>query len=82
VKDFRFKRQIDLTWLVDFYSKLKDREDFFLKNNWIDKLAGTDRLRKMIIDGKSSEEIRESWKKDLSEFNEKRKKYLLYPDFD
>jgi len=82
VKNFRFRGQIDLKWLVDFYTKLKTKDKFFLDNNWIDKLAGTDTLRKMILNGKSSEEIRESWQKDLNIFNEKRKKYLLYPDFD
>lgn len=81
-KDFRFKKKIELSWIVDFYNNFDEKEEFFLKNNWIDKLAGTDQLRKMIIEGKSEEEIRDSWKKDLEEFNKKRKKYLLYPDFE
>ncbi len=80
-KNFRAKGNIDLSWLIDFYNKLKGNGKFFLDNNWIDKLAGTDRLRKMILQGKSNEEIHQNWENDLKLFNEKRKKYLLYPDF-
>jgi len=34
-----------------------------------------------IIDGKTEEEIRDSWQQKLDGFKEIRKKYLLYPDF-
>jgi uncharacterized protein YbbC (DUF1343 family) len=50
----------------------------FDNKNYIDKLAGTDKLRKMITAGKSCPEITDSWKDDLKAFNEKRSKYLLY----
>ena len=82
IKDFRHKGKIELSWLIEFYNNYEDKEKFFLKNNWIDKLAGTDELRKMIIQGKTSEEIKEVWKTDLIKFNSARKKYLLYPDFE
>jgi len=81
VMDFRVKGKIDLTWLIDFYAKIHNKDKFFLDNNWIDKLAGTDKLRKMIIQGKSDAEIHRLWQEDLDKFNSKRKKYLLYPDF-
>ncbi len=81
VKNFRAKGKIDLSWLIDFYDKVKGKGNFFLDNNWIDRLAGTDKLRKMILQGKTDEEIHEKWGNDLKRFNEKRKKYLLYPDF-
>ena len=81
VKDFRARGKIDLSWLIDFYKKIHEKDKFFLDNNWIDKLAGTDMLRKMIVLGKSDEEIHQEWKADLDKFNSKRKKYLLYPDF-
>lgn len=50
----------------------------FNKNNFIDKLAGTDRLRKMINNNSTYSEIIESWQPELVAFEELRKKYLLY----
>ena len=38
----------------------------------------TDELRLQIISGKSEEEIRNSWKKDLEQFEKIRTKYLIY----
>jgi uncharacterized protein YbbC (DUF1343 family) len=53
---------------------------FFLKNNFIDKLAGTDDLKKQIIEGKSEAQIRASWEPALTAYKAIRKKYLLYED--
>ena len=78
VKDFRYKNKLDLSYLIEFYHKLKDKDKYFNDNGWIDKLAGTDKLRKMIIAGKNEEEIRESWQEDLEKFKQKREKYLIY----
>jgi uncharacterized protein YbbC (DUF1343 family) len=50
------------------------------KNYWFDTLAGTDELRQQIIEGKSEEEIRNSWKKDLQNFEKIRTKYRIYED--
>ncbi|MGB3016783.1 MAG: hypothetical protein WBC65_03180, partial [Ignavibacteria bacterium] len=47
-------------------------------NNFIDKLAGTDTLRNMIISGRSYEDIISSYQNDLNKFKTVRKKYLLY----
>lgn len=80
-KNFRAKGKIDLSWLIDFFNKVEGKGKFFLDNNWIDKLAGTDKLRKMILQGKTDEEIHKNWENDLERFNKKRKKYLLYTDF-
>ncbi len=53
--------------------------DYFeYRRNWLDKLYGSEALKNMINDGKSPNEIFESWKTDLSEFSKLRKKYLLY----
>ena len=46
----------------------------------MDKLAGTDKLRKAVISGQSKEKIRQSWQHGLQKFRVKRKPYLLYPD--
>ena len=43
-----------------------------------DKANGTDKIRLMLEEGKSVEEIVKSYQDDLNKFIEKRKKYLLY----
>jgi uncharacterized protein YbbC (DUF1343 family) len=48
------------------------------KDNFIDKLAGTDRLRNMINSGKTYQQIIDSYLNELNEFKEKRQKYLIY----
>lgn len=74
-------RKLDISWLVKAYKNYKNPgQDFFLKNLFFDKLAGSDELRKQLIAGKSSEEIKDSWKKDLENFQNIRSKYIIYPD--
>ena len=68
----------NLNYLLTAYRDYPDKATFFLKNNFFDKLAGTDQFRKQIIAGASEEEIRESWKEGLDHFKEIRSKYLLY----
>ena len=69
---------LDLFFLLNAYQNYPDKANFFLKNNFFDKLAGTDQLRKQIVEGVSEEEIRASWKPGLEKFKEIRGKYLLY----
>jgi len=71
-------KSLDLSFLIEMYKLSTDKKSFFLKNNFIDLLAGTDKLRKDIIAGKTAKEIKESWEPELSEFKKIRKKYLLY----
>lgn len=68
--------QINLKYLLEFYSKSPDKEKFFGPS--MDLLAGSDVLRKQIIAGKTEAEIRESWQEGLAKFRETREKYLLY----
>ena len=72
--------KIYLFWLLELYRSYPDKKHFF--NDYFDKLAGTSELRKMIIDEKSEEEIRNAWKPGITAFKKLRKKYLLYPDFE
>ena len=72
--------QLHLQWLISFYQSLRDSVKFF--NNYFDKLAGNDILRKQIEGGSTEAEIRESWQPELNDFKTIRKKYLLYPDFE
>lgn len=50
----------------------------FNKDNFIDKLAGTDRLRKLISGGSPLDEIVNSYNEELQSFRQIRSKYLLY----
>jgi len=79
LEELRNERKIDLGNLIRFYKKLGSKESFFLKNNFIDKLAGSDQLRKQIIAGKTEEEIRATWEDGVFKFKQLRAKYLLYP---
>lgn len=72
-----FEGGFTLTYLIDFYRKYEGK-DFF--NNYFEKLAGTDMLKKQIKEGLSEKEIRESWANDLNKYKAIRKKYLLYED--
>ncbi|HVM89136.1 MAG TPA: DUF1343 domain-containing protein [Puia sp.] len=74
--------RLQLKWLLKAYALFPDKEKFFLSNNYINKLAGTDLLMQQIKEGKTENEIRESWKPELSKFKKIRKKYLLYKDFE
>lgn len=73
-------RRIYLYWLQGFYDKSPNKEKFF--NDFFDKLAGTDVLRKQIIAGTKVDEIYKSWEPGIAQYMEMRKKYLLYKDFD
>ncbi len=74
-------RVLNLDWLLKAYKNYKNsKQDFFLKNLFFDKLAGTDELRKQIIAGKTAEQIKDSWKSDLENFQEIRAKYVMYED--
>ncbi|TDJ53254.1 MAG: DUF1343 domain-containing protein [Ignavibacteria bacterium] len=61
------------------YSLLKLYPDNFkFKDNYFDKLAGTDKLRKDFLAGKNPSAIIRNWESELEKFKSIRKKYLLY----
>lgn len=71
--------RLDLTYLIQYYREANSKNvPFFNDNNFFEKLAGTDELRKMIIAGKSASEIRSSWQTDINTFKKTRSKYLIY----
>lgn len=47
---------------------------------WIDKLAGTDEVRKQIDAGKNAAEIKAGWQAEIEAFQEQRRPYLLYEE--
>ena len=72
---------INLQYVIDAYQDLaKQGKQFFLKNGFFDKLMGTTRVRQMIEQGKSAQEIKQSWQADDEKFKQQRKKYLIYPE--
>ncbi|MFV8369155.1 exo-beta-N-acetylmuramidase NamZ domain-containing protein [Flavobacterium sp. LB2R40] len=68
--------QLELKWLIEAYRATTDKSKFF--NPFFTKLAGTKKLQQQIENGISEKEIRESWKKGLTEFKAMRMKYLIY----
>ncbi len=48
-------------------------------DHWIDKLTGSDRVRKQIDAGVPVKRIVASWKNELKEFRQLRSRYLIYP---
>jgi len=73
------KEGFTLKYVIEMYQKSPDKSKFFTSPSFFDKLAGTDTIRKMIIEGKSEKDICASWEIDLKAFKELRKKYLIYP---
>ncbi|EFK58415.1 exo-beta-N-acetylmuramidase NamZ domain-containing protein [Sphingobacterium spiritivorum] len=76
------EQKFTLKYILHFYNKMPDKSKFFVRAEFFDKLAGTDELRKQILAGKSEQQIRDSWKQELSDYKKMRKQYLLYPDFE
>ena len=74
--------KLQLKYFLDAYKLFPGKDTFFLKNNFIDKLAGTNAFQQQVKEGKTEEEIRKSWAPDLQKFKAIRKKYLLYKDFE
>jgi uncharacterized protein YbbC (DUF1343 family) len=70
--------RINLSWLIMAYTELGTNPHFF--NDLFDRLAGNAELRQQIKEGKSEEQIRNSWQDGLKRFREIRRKYLLYPE--
>lgn len=65
-----------LKYLLNAYQFSNKKSSFF--TNYFNTLAGTDQLKKMIIEGKNEEEIIASWKEGLDQYTQLRNKYLIY----
>jgi uncharacterized protein YbbC (DUF1343 family) len=83
--------RLQLQYLLEAYKMFQDKENFFIvakkdtvkpTDIFFNKLAGNAELLQQIKSGKSESEIRASWQPKLAAFKAKRKKYLMYPDFD
>lgn len=72
---------INLNYIIDAYRNLTaGGHQFFLKNNFFDLLMGTTRVRQMITEGKSAQEIEATWQDDVELFKAQRRPYLLYAE--
>ena len=77
---------INLDYLTSCYSAIKENDpdvDFWGEADekgqyWIDKLSGSDELRKMVEAGKSADEIKASWQDEIEDFLDQRRPYLIY----
>lgn len=81
--------RIQLKWLLDAYKLFPNKDEFFLPaasgkpaDFFFNKLAGNSTLMQQIKEGKTEEEIRNSWEPALNKFKTIRKKYLIYKDFE
>jgi len=70
-------QQVSLKHLIAMYQAFPEKEKFFI--SYFDKLAGNTMLKEQIKAGLTEEEIRNSWKPELSKYLTMREKYLLYP---
>ena len=83
ITELQNKAQLNISYLVDAYKYFSaNNQEFFLPNNFFDKLAGSNELRRQLEAGYDEFKIRSSWQPDLQLFKEVRKQYLLYPDFE
>ncbi|MEL0655812.1 DUF1343 domain-containing protein [Pseudoalteromonas issachenkonii] len=70
---------LNLTYLINAYTELsKNNISFFERADFMDKLAGTNKLRLAIEAGQSEAKIKQSWQAGLVQFKAQRAPYLLY----
>jgi uncharacterized protein YbbC (DUF1343 family) len=70
------EKGIDLSYVIDAYRNLNIGEQFF--RPFFENLIGVDYVRKMIMQGKSADEIKAMWQDDVAKFKQQRRPYLLY----
>lgn len=68
--------ELNISYLIEMYNSYPDKDKFF--QPFFDKLSGSKQLKEYVRENKGEEFIRKSWKKDIEEFEQVRKKYLLY----
>ena len=70
--------RFSLNFILYFYYLSGWKEKFFSNPRWFDLLAGTDKLRKQIIQGLNEQQIKNSWSKGLDQYKKVAVKYYLY----
>ena len=69
--------RFSLEYLIAMYRRAP-KGAFFLKNNFFDKLAGNQVLKRQIESGMEEDAIRATWQPSIARFKNTRKKYLIY----
>ncbi|MDG1661278.1 MAG: DUF1343 domain-containing protein [Winogradskyella sp.] len=77
LSDIKAERGFNLRYIIDSYNNTTDKSKFFNMANFT-KHAGTKKLQQQIEAGKTTNEIKNSWQKGLSDFKLVREKYLIY----
>lgn len=72
------ERGFDLEYVIDAYRNLGTGDKFFTP--MFEKLVGVDYVRRMIIEGRSADEIRAVWQPELEKYRTLRRRYLLYEE--
>ena len=67
---------LDISFLLKAYELSENKAQFF--TSFIDKLAGTSKLKKQVVAGLSKEEIELTWQANLKAFKLMRTPYLIY----
>ena len=83
VKDTSLQQieRLQLSYMMKLYQALgeEDKINFFLANNFFNKLAGNTDLMQQIKSLMPLEDIYQSWEPKLSNYKNLREQYLLYP---
>ena len=80
-RELKVVPRFTLSYFMEWLKKFQKKEEFLTGSKWFNQLMGNDSVLKMILDGKTESEIRQSWAKELNDYQLIRKKYLLYNDF-
>lgn len=72
--------QFTLSFFMDWYKRFQDDKKFIKSERRFNLLIGNDLVLKLIKEGKTEKEIRQSWQSELNTYKEMRKKYLIYPE--
>lgn len=70
--------RLNLNFLINAYNTTDDQSNFFVKNGFFTKLAGTKTLEAQIKLGWSEDKIKATWDSGLKLFKTKRVPYLIY----
>jgi uncharacterized protein YbbC (DUF1343 family) len=79
-KNLSSNNSFNISYLMNAYKHFPKEMKFFTSPDFFDKLAGNATLRWQIINGRTEQEIRDSWQPALEKFKKTRSKYLLYPE--
>lgn len=78
ITDFKKFRPVEVSIAILYALRASTKQFKWINNNYIDKLAGTSKLRVMIDENKTLKEITDSYNEELEKYNNNRKKFLLY----